>query len=92
MRLKIRCDEESEKFCKIFWELNKAQAKARAMSHFLAIAPRGTSTTSNPVPPGRHEPDRTEHADRLGAVGEDGFDAGASLFPRVRSRHTCCVA
>jgi hypothetical protein len=24
MRLKIRCDEESEKFCKIFWELNKA--------------------------------------------------------------------
>jgi len=26
MRLKIRCDEESEKFCKIFWELNKAKA------------------------------------------------------------------
>jgi hypothetical protein len=24
MRLKIRCDGESEKFCKIFWELNKA--------------------------------------------------------------------
>jgi len=24
MRLKIRCDEESEKFCKIFWKLNKA--------------------------------------------------------------------
>jgi len=24
MCLKIRCDEESEKFCKIFWELNKA--------------------------------------------------------------------
>ena len=23
MRLKIRCDGESEKFCKIFWELNK---------------------------------------------------------------------
>jgi len=25
MRLKIRCDGESEKFYKIFWELNKAQ-------------------------------------------------------------------
>jgi hypothetical protein len=24
MRLKIRCDGESEKFCKTFWELNKA--------------------------------------------------------------------
>ena len=24
MRLKIRCDGESEKFCKIFWKLNKA--------------------------------------------------------------------
>jgi len=24
MRLKIRCDGESEKFCKICWELNKA--------------------------------------------------------------------
>ena len=24
MCLKIRCDGESEKFCKIFWELNKA--------------------------------------------------------------------
>ena len=23
MRLKIRCDGESEKFCKIFWEVNK---------------------------------------------------------------------
>jgi len=27
MCLKIRCDGESEKFCKIFWELNKAQRK-----------------------------------------------------------------
>jgi len=27
MHLKIRCDEESEKFCKIFWELNKAQER-----------------------------------------------------------------
>jgi hypothetical protein len=25
MCLKIRCDGESEKFCKIFWELNRAQ-------------------------------------------------------------------
>jgi len=24
MRLKIRCDGKCEKFCKIFWELNKA--------------------------------------------------------------------
>jgi hypothetical protein len=24
MRLKIWCDRESKKFCKIFWELNKA--------------------------------------------------------------------
>ena len=24
MRLKIRCDGESEKICKIFWEVNKA--------------------------------------------------------------------
>ena len=27
MRLKIRCDGESEKFCKFFWELNKALEK-----------------------------------------------------------------
>jgi hypothetical protein len=25
MRLKIRCDGESEKFCKFFWEPNEAQ-------------------------------------------------------------------
>ena len=24
MRLKIRCDGECEKFCKIFWKVNKA--------------------------------------------------------------------
>ena len=24
MRLKIRCDGECEKFCKFFWEVNKA--------------------------------------------------------------------
>ena len=28
MCLKIRCDGESEKFCKISWELNKAQEAA----------------------------------------------------------------
>ena len=27
MRLKIRCDGECEKFCKFFWELNKAKKK-----------------------------------------------------------------
>jgi len=27
MRLKIWCDRESEKFYKIFWELNKAQQR-----------------------------------------------------------------
>ena len=27
MRLKIRCDRECGKFCKIFWEVNKASAK-----------------------------------------------------------------
>jgi hypothetical protein len=26
MCLKIRCDGESEKFCKFFWEVNKAKA------------------------------------------------------------------
>ena len=26
MRPKIRCDEKCEKFCKIFWEVNKALA------------------------------------------------------------------
>ena len=28
MQLKIRCDGESEKFCKIYWELNKALSAA----------------------------------------------------------------
>jgi len=29
MRLKIRCDEKCEKFCKIFWEVNKAMQKRK---------------------------------------------------------------
>jgi hypothetical protein len=29
MCLKIRCDGESEKFCKIFWELNRALVEER---------------------------------------------------------------
>jgi len=40
MRLKIRCDGESEKFCKIFWELNKAYVlvvKDYSL-HFLGIS------------------------------------------------------
>jgi len=35
MRLKIRYDGESKKFCKIFWELNKALAK-RFQLHALS--------------------------------------------------------
>ena len=38
MRLKIRCDGESEKFCKIFWELNKALVpkNLQSFSDFLS--------------------------------------------------------
>ena len=32
MCLKIRCDEESGKFCKIFWELNKARVTTHTVS------------------------------------------------------------
>jgi len=34
MCLKIRCDGECEKFCKIFWEVNRALEPL----HFLAVA------------------------------------------------------
>ena len=34
MRLKIRCDGKCEKFCKIFWELNKALGRLE-MKFFL---------------------------------------------------------
>ena len=30
MRLKIRCDGKCEKICKIFWEVNQAQIRARS--------------------------------------------------------------
>ena len=33
MCLKIRCDRESEKFCKIFWELNKARSSKPSASN-----------------------------------------------------------
>jgi OPA family glycerol-3-phosphate transporter-like MFS transporter 1/2 len=36
MRLKIRCDGKSEKFCKIFWEVNKAYGTGSASA---AIGP-----------------------------------------------------
>jgi len=40
MCLKIRCDEESGKFCKFFWELNKALfAKTRRQSSRLVFGP-----------------------------------------------------
>jgi len=32
MCLKIRCDGECEKFCKIFWEVNKAQDCSETLS------------------------------------------------------------
>ena len=35
MCLKIRCDGESEKFCKIFWELNKAANKSLLLCSHL---------------------------------------------------------
>ena len=35
MSLKIRCDGESEKFCKIFWELNKAQRRVEMAKRTL---------------------------------------------------------
>ena len=34
MRLKIRCDGESEKFYKFFWELNKAQVEREIETTF----------------------------------------------------------
>jgi len=38
MCLKIRCDGESEKFCKFFWELNKPVACAECgLEHFRNI-------------------------------------------------------
>ena len=37
MHLKIRCDGESEKFCKIFWELNKALVKVELVGVLLII-------------------------------------------------------
>jgi len=37
MRLKIRCDGECEKFCKIFWEVNKALPDGNSEIHFLVF-------------------------------------------------------
>ena len=35
MCLKIRCDGESKKICKIFWELNKALPKIQKLFKIL---------------------------------------------------------
>jgi len=37
MCLKIRCDGESEKFCKIFWELNKASGKLERVAGVAGV-------------------------------------------------------
>jgi hypothetical protein len=37
MCLKIRCDEESEKFYKIFWELNKPCKQDRGLWRDLGV-------------------------------------------------------
>ena len=44
MRLKIRCDGECENFCKIFWELNKAQEswRVKVFSRLTKIIEKNT--------------------------------------------------
>ena len=55
MRLKIRCDGESEKFCKIFWELNKALlVVANLGAKYLADTEDPSTGTSADFPVASH--------------------------------------
>ena len=50
MHLKIRCDGESEKFCKIFWELNKAYTSQRRTYMWPRPSPTRATTVTCLVP------------------------------------------
>ena len=75
MCLKIRCDEKSEKFYKIFWKLNKAQAnenrkrgqrKSGKCERFAALSILSCRPAGRDVRvPGRDKP-RHSHARRRG--------------------------
>ena len=55
MRQKIRYDGESEKFCKIFWELNKAWKRGDMDTH-ACVAVARASNRRNPPRPATHRP------------------------------------
>jgi hypothetical protein len=46
MCLKIRCDEKSEKFYKIFWELNRPQEAWRFLRPYPVSSPVRSSVSS----------------------------------------------